>query len=395
MNAASATGSSAKGNIANSVLADIQKRLQEQTAAAPVGQPSDDQVARATTGEGAVAARNQNQRRRAGEMKEDQRFLMPSLEACRAALERVAGFSKQSISLEMGICMAVYVASNGATLPAKQEMRIIYQGAGYNCATHTDPDYKTVMRRLNAAAALFDKIGIDEMRNVVEGKADADMIQAVAEYLEKEYDLTSLNAVWAAADRPVVAKHDFDYDEGETAPRTGRGARSTGRTPGQPGTGGTDEQGRPLTAAGTVDQRIKPSDEQPSLATQVARGEISKEDADKQAGKQPEEGKAPQGQAPTGADARLAETVGQAVERKQGEAPQQNYGRRRTDSPNATVIEVGVLHLAIPHDAPYDDIIGMITELMVLAQSMEEAGLANKDAKTSAKTANKTPATQH
>jgi hypothetical protein len=37
-----------------------------------------------------------------------------------------------------------------------------------------------------------------------------------------------------------------------------------------------------------------------------------------------------------------------------------------------------MIHVAIPHNAPYEDIIGVITELMAIASTMEQAGLAEK-----------------
>jgi hypothetical protein len=330
--------------------------------------------------------------KRKGEKKEDERFLKLSMQTYVDALEKAMGFTKASITLEMAVCMSVYASYGEASLAAKKEVMLVYQNAGYATATHKDADYKTVSRRLNAAAALFDKIGVEQIQDITEGTKEEEHIQAIVNFLSTEFDLKSLNAVWAAAGRPIVATYDSDYDELPARPK--RGARGSGvrvatslstseRTasgavpPGTPGTGGVDEQGRPLTKEGTVDQRIKPEGGE-SLATQVAKGEISKEEADKIAGKQPEE--KPEEQ-PSEADKRMMERVGGAVEagreERKAEEPVK-HNRRKTDAPDVTVIEVGMIHVAIPHNAPYEDIIGVITELMAIASTMEQAGLAEK-----------------
>jgi hypothetical protein len=219
------------------------------------------------------------------------------------ALSQAAGFSKASIDLEMAVCLSIFAEDGAADINAKKDVMAAYTGAGWKCETTTGSDYKTVNRRLNAAAALFDKMGgkaaIDE---VTAGVPETAHISAIVNHLASEFELTSLNAVWAAAGRPVKNPRDWTYDErtrGENTPATPRTA------------------GEGASAAGPAQLPPAPA---PAAGTDT--------------------------------------TTVQAT---------------RTDASNATVLEVGKLHLVIPHDTPYEDVVGLLTELMAFATKMQGA----------------------
>ena len=142
------------------------------------------------------------------------------------ALTQAVGFSKASIDLEMAVCLSIFAESGEANIHAKKEVMKAYVGAGWKTASPAEDDYKTVNRRLNAAAALFDKMGgkkaLDE---VTAGVPEEAHIGAIVNHLATNYELTSLNAVWAAAGRPVKSVHDWNFNErtrgaAATAPQT-------------------------------------------------------------------------------------------------------------------------------------------------------------------------------
>lgn len=264
----------ATGADVQAVLSDIQKRM---GAATPAPAPA------ASNGEGASATPP----------------AAPHIDIARyvAALSQAAGFSKASIDLEMAVCLSIFAESGEANLAAKKEVLAAYSGAGWKCDTHTGDDYKTVSRRLNAAAALFDKMGgkkaIDEVTAGVPVEAH---IGAIVNHLAETFELNSLNAVWAAAGRPVKNIRDWNWAErkhGEAA------------TPKPAGEGAT--------AAGAPQLPAAPA---PAAGAEPATS--------KQAS-------------------------------------------------NATVLEVGKLHLVIPFDTPYEDVVGLLTELMAFASKMQGA----------------------
>lgn len=265
----------ATGADVQAVLSDIQKRM----GAAPAPAP-----AASNTAEGASATPP----------------AAPHIDIARyvAALAQAAGFSKASIDLEMAVCLSIFAESGEANLAAKKEVLAAYSGAGWKCDTHTGDDYKTVSRRLNAAAALFDKMGgkkaIDEVTAGVPVEAH---IGAIVNHLAATFELNSLNAVWAAAGRPVKNIRDWNWAE-----------RKHGVAPEAP-----KPAGEGAMAAGS-----------PQLPP-----------------------------APAPAAGAEAATSKQAS--------------------NATVLEVGKLHLVIPFDTPYEDVVGMLTELMAFASKMEGA----------------------
>lgn len=155
------------------------------------------------------------------------------------ALAQAQGFSKASVDLEVAVCLSIFAEAGDANITSKREVMKAYVGAGWKCAAHTEADYKTVSRRLNASAALFERMGgkkaIDE---VTAGVPEDAHIGALVNHLATKYELTSLNAVWAAAGRPVKNVRDWTYDErtrGENTPP------SRPRTPASQGEGASAE----------------------------------------------------------------------------------------------------------------------------------------------------------
>lgn len=72
-----------------------------------------------------------------------------------AALSRRA-----ALQMELAVSLVHFTQEKeGTDTTGKANMKAVYHGAGYLCMAKADRDYKTVNRRLNAMAKLFDKVG--------------------------------------------------------------------------------------------------------------------------------------------------------------------------------------------------------------------------------------------
>lgn len=213
-------GASKKGSapVNPTVMQDVQKAL----AAGAAPAPANGETQKPTQGEGASATPPEHH---------------IDLKKYVDALSQAAGFSKASIDLEMAVCLAIFAEYGEADLSSKKEVMKAYAGAGWKCETHAAPDYKTVNRRLNAAAALFDKMGGAEAINgIIAGLPDTAVLGALVQHLASNFELTSLNAVWAAAGKPVANPRDWNYTErqrGASTPQQ-RATQGEGATAGQP-----------------------------------------------------------------------------------------------------------------------------------------------------------------
>lgn len=239
---ATAAQKAAKAPASNTVLQDVQKLLQAKTLPASPEQPK-------AQAEGASVTPPEQ---------DIQRYI--------DALSQANGFAKASIDLEMAVCLMVFAEQGGAGINEKKAVYKVYAGAGWKCETHAGPDYKTVSRRLNAAAALFDKMGgskvIGELLAAIPPEAQ---IGALVQHLATNFELTSLNAVWAAAGRPVKNERDWTYTE-----------RVRGENAGGPG---QDRAGQPLINPPTTTSTKAPSPEELRAAEQVAGQQIDASNA--------------------------------------------------------------------------------------------------------------------
>lgn len=125
------------------------------------------------------------------------------------ALSGAEGFHRDALQLELAVGLSVFSVKADAakaTLPAKKALRDIYAKAGYACATPQGEDYKTVNRRINVAADLYQHIGGRE--TIVDWVGDASPKQQVAEIMAhvKQYDFNSVNDVLAHMGKAVAVK---------------------------------------------------------------------------------------------------------------------------------------------------------------------------------------------
>jgi hypothetical protein len=296
------------------------------------------------------------------------------------ALKQAFGFGRKALHLEIAVALANFAADGSfkPNLATKKHIMRQYGDAGFEIATDGE-DYKTINRRINAAADLYETIGRPAVYEAMGGKNDMEAIASLVDFLIKEYNFKGINSVLRAAGKEVKQTNTAEYRASRTdqkpaqaqEPQAAAEGTST-KAGGEPGAaqpqghvaaGGTNEQGQPLTADGTIDKRVKTEDA-PSLATQEARGEISKEDADAQSGKQPEE---PKQEQPKGS------AEDQATAQRMAESMQdRRKDRRATDSPDAIVFTTDHIHVALPHHISKQEVMHLVQQLLAFASEMDD-----------------------
>jgi hypothetical protein len=329
------------------------------------------------------------------EAKDNKKLLNPQISdgALLGALRKAFGFGRKALHLEIATSLAKF-AEDGSMIPNKatrSQIIRLYAQAGYDVQSSKGDDYKTVWRRMDAAAELYQTITRPKIYEAMQGKTDAEALAALTEYLAKTYNFTGINSVFAAAQKPVKQTNTPEYRASKAAeadatksqppmqPDTAQQPEASAegvstKAGGEPGTaepqghvaaGGVNEQGQPLTKDGTIDKRVK-TDDQPSLATQEARGEISKEDADKQAGKQPEQ-PAADGSAQKASPEDRATAAGLAEQMQD-----RRKNRRSSDSPDAIIFTTDHTHVALPHGITKQEVMYLAQQLLAFAAEMDE-----------------------
>lgn len=125
------------------------------------------------------------------------------------ALQDAGGFHRDALQLELAVGLSLFSAkadATKATLEAKKALREVYAKAGYACATPQGADYKTVMRRINVSADLYQFLGGRE--TVVDWVEDAQPRVQIARLVEKlkSYEFDGINSVLAYMGKPVAVK---------------------------------------------------------------------------------------------------------------------------------------------------------------------------------------------
>jgi hypothetical protein len=76
------------------------------------------------------------------------------------AISNAALSRRAALQIELAVGLVHFDQETEGTASAgKARLKEVYQAAGYDCMSKADRDYKTVNRRLNACAALYDKFG--------------------------------------------------------------------------------------------------------------------------------------------------------------------------------------------------------------------------------------------
>lgn len=266
-----------------------------------------------------------------GEKKHDERFLGISTATLVTAIENAAGFSKSALHLELAVGLLLFANHGKADLAAKKDLAIVYQQAGYKCATPNDEDYKTVNRRINVAAEFFDWLdGADVVKGWITATSEMQSIQAIVRHLEDEFNFKGMNSVMAHIGKPVILKRDRERIRKQVE------AASPARTTGEP--------------AGP----------QPILPEQKsAEGQKQSE----KAAEQPTAGQ-------TGVAAALAQ---KSQETAQAAAKGETLRRRASDKQDTHVIQTAHMRVEVPMNVTKEELIQISTELLMLANTLQVA----------------------
>lgn len=117
--------------------------------------------------------------------------MLLTLDTCTAALSCAASNHKAAIQLELAVSLAVFHMNGGTSRDARSVLNGVYSSSGWQCAHFTDPDYKTVNRRINAAASLYEKVPVGKW---VGNLAEMEVIKAICEGLAP-YELYTIQDV--------------------------------------------------------------------------------------------------------------------------------------------------------------------------------------------------------
>lgn len=103
------------------------------------------------------------------------------------ALQAAEGFHRKAFFKEIAVCLAFYFTHKGADIKAKKALRPIYERAGYACKDAKGEDYKTVQRRISAAAALYLKLEAEDIKvdDLTDGEEPVKAIDKIADDLER------------------------------------------------------------------------------------------------------------------------------------------------------------------------------------------------------------------
>lgn len=95
--------------------------------------------------------------------------MLLTLETCTTALGAAIVNRKTAVQLELAVGLAVFFSQGGPTKEARKMLVSAFAMSGYECSALGDKEYKTVNRRINATASLYDKLPISKWVGTLEG----------------------------------------------------------------------------------------------------------------------------------------------------------------------------------------------------------------------------------
>lgn len=105
---------------------------------------------------------------------------------------------RDALEIELAVGLAflgIHADAAKAQLKAKQQLRSLYEKAGYACKTPAGEDYKTVMRRIGVTADLYAHIGGREtLVDWIGDAKPAKQVEAITEQL-KDYNFNGMSDV--------------------------------------------------------------------------------------------------------------------------------------------------------------------------------------------------------
>lgn len=128
-----------------------------------------------------------------------------SLETYISNIAKAMGSRRVALQIELSVGLSVFATHGSTSKEARDMLNQIYVNAGWRSVDPRGVDYKTVNRRINATASLFEKLGAEEINNAIGSNKEQRAINAIAKHLE-HYKLLTVNDVFAFAGRPVKVK---------------------------------------------------------------------------------------------------------------------------------------------------------------------------------------------
>lgn len=144
-----------------------------------------------------------------------------SMASCVKAISQSMSMARKALHLELAVCMAILGTGDN-----KKKLVEVYSKAGYDCENPNSRHYKTVNRRVNGAAAAFEKIGQAKVKEWMGELTDKELISAVGKGLE-EFKFDNMDAVLEFAgkdsNRGRAAAETKKTGEGTTIKTGGEG----------------------------------------------------------------------------------------------------------------------------------------------------------------------------
>lgn len=128
---------------------------------------------------------------------------MEKLQFCIDALRGALQLSKQAIQTEVAVCFIVFYEHGGIiNSDTMKALRGVYHEAGrVDCLTPDSRQYKTVSRRMNRCADLYETVKHSKIKRALKDKFGKEAIEIIKQFLAP-YEIESMDDVAAHAGKP-------------------------------------------------------------------------------------------------------------------------------------------------------------------------------------------------
>lgn len=125
-----------------------------------------------------------------------------SKSACIKSITAAAVNRHAAFLIEMAVGVALFASAGRVDKTARADVYDVYSAAGYDCLTAEGADYRTVHRRITAAASLYQHIGAETIEEWTAGATGTRAITAIVAQID-HLDVATVNGVLAMTGRPV------------------------------------------------------------------------------------------------------------------------------------------------------------------------------------------------
>lgn len=108
---------------------------------------------------------------------------------------------REALRTEVSVALGVFYEAGRTSNEAKEVLYQVYCRVGYDCIPSDRPDYKTINRRINNAALLFDKLGYDTLKKLVGKSTEYDLIGKIREKV-LELGIESMDSLLTYCGKP-------------------------------------------------------------------------------------------------------------------------------------------------------------------------------------------------